>query len=37
MGRKRRDIPAAAILMLTVLACLAIWCCGIVAIIAPGP
>lgn len=37
MGRKRRGIPAAAILVLTVLACLAIWCCGIVAIIAPGP
>ena len=37
MGRKRRNIPAAAILVLTVLACQAIWCCGIVAIIAPGP
>lgn len=37
MGRKRRNIPAAAILVLTVLACQAIWCCGIVAMIAPGP
>lgn len=33
MVRKRRGIPAAVILVLTVLACLTIWCCGIAAVI----